>query len=95
MVTASLRRAFFWIAYFAFCFSLVWAIETFSKVRGSDNLAVCFFYITVACERLASTSTSAYPLFHPLLSWMMLLGLIGVLLMSLAPRGGEGATSTA
>ena len=88
MATVSLRSAFFWIAYFAFCFSLVWAFETFGKVRGSENLAICFFYMTDACERLTSTSTSGYPLFRPVLTWIMLLGLIGTLIVSLVPMGG-------
>jgi hypothetical protein len=89
MATVSLRSAFLWIAYFAFCLSLIWAFETFSKARGSENLAICFFYMTDACERLTSTSTSAYPPFRPVLTWIMLLGLIGILIMSLVPRGGD------
>ena len=73
---------------FCFLFFFGLGFETFAKVRGSENLAICFFYMTDACERLTSTSTSGYPLFRPVLTWIMLLGLIGTLIVSLVPRGG-------
>jgi hypothetical protein len=82
------RKVFLWVAYFAWCFSLVWYLETFSKVKAASyDSATCFFYVSDACERMISSSATVYWPFQPALTWVMILGLIGLALTAFA--GGQ------
>jgi hypothetical protein len=82
------RKVFLWVAYFAWCSSMVWYLETFSKIKSARyDAATCFFYVTAACERMIASSATIYWLFQPVLTWVMLLGLIG---LALTAFGGGG-----
>ena len=87
MSMSPLRSAFLWISYYAFCFSLLWSFETFTRARAPGNPVECFFYSTETCERLIASTASPYIAFSPILTWIGLLALVGLLLT--LPFGGE------